>query len=98
VDVPFQNRSPDAIYEANLAVGKTFTCHDVRLFGDFTPFLSANFRQPLGGGDERSFFSLTPGYRTHLAREWFFSAGYEIPLVGPKPYDERLTFWLVKGW
>ena len=82
----------------NIAVGQTVTGHDVLLIGDFQYYLSANLRNNLGSGPGHAFFSLTPGFRTHLGGEYFLAGGYEIPLTGPQPYGNRLTFFFVKGF
>jgi hypothetical protein len=42
--------------------------------------------------------SITPGFRTHLGKNWWLLGGLEIPLTGPKPFNDRFTFVLVKGW
>jgi hypothetical protein len=90
--------APDATFVAGLGPGQTLTRHEAAPLGDFTYFLVSNLRQDLGRGPETTFLSITPGFRTHLGKDFFFIAGYEVPLVGPRPFEERLTFVLVKGF
>ena len=59
---------------SQLAIGQTLTGHDVRLFGDFTYYLSTVVNTPLANGDQTS-VTLTPGMRTHLGNNWYFLAG-----------------------
>lgn len=82
----------------NIAVGQTITGHDRLLIGDFQYYLSANLRNNLSSAQGHTFFSLTPGFRTHLGGEYYLAGGYEIPLTGPRPFSNRLTFFFVKGF
>jgi hypothetical protein len=45
-----------------------------------------------------TFFSLTPGFRTHLGGEYYLAGGYEIPLTHPQPFGSRFTVFLVRGF
>jgi hypothetical protein len=82
----------------NIAIGETITGHDVPIFGDFQYYLVANLRNNLSVASVPTFFSLTPGFRTHLGGEYYLSGGLEIPLTHPYPYGDRLTFFFVKGF
>jgi hypothetical protein len=98
VDVPVDSR-PDGVSSTlfqQLGVGQTLTPHDVPLFGDFTYYATMNVREFNGTGG--SFLSVTPGFRTHLGRDFWLLGGVEVPLTGPHPFEERLTFLLVKGY
>ena len=99
VDVPLNNFDvlPTNL-QSILAIGETITGHDRLLIGDFQYYVSANMHNNLSSAPGHTFFSLTPGFRTHLGGEYFLAGGYEIPLVGPLPYTGRLTFFLVKGF
>jgi hypothetical protein len=84
----------------NLAVGKYWTQHDATP-GDFATYLSINGYTTLDDrGPRYSYLSLTPGLRFHLANNYYFIAGIEVPLTGPK--DQSFTyspiFWLAKVW
>ena len=98
VDVPVDSR-PDGITSTligQLGIGQTLTPHDVPWFGDFTYYLTTNFREYLGPGT--AFVSLTPGIRTHLGRNFWLLGGVEVPVTGPLPFQERFTLLLVKGY
>lgn len=82
----------------NIAIGQTITGHDVPIFGDFQYYLVANLRNNLSAASVPTFFSLTPGFRTHLGGEYFLAGGYEIVLTHPRPYGDRLIFFFVKGF
>ena len=99
VDVPLNNFDllPTNL-ATNIAVGQTITGHDRVLIGDFQYYLSANLRNNLSSAPGHTFFSLTPGFRTHLGGEYYLAGGYEIPLTGPRPFSNRLTFFFVKGF
>ena len=84
----------------NLAVGKYWTQHDATP-GDFATYLSINGYTTLDDrGPRYSYLSITPGFRFHLANNYYFIAGIEVPLTGPK--DQSFTyspiFWLAKVW
>ena len=79
---------------SQLAVGRTFTPHDVPIFGDFTVYLASNTFNDLGNGGTTS--TLGPGFRTHLGKSFYFLGATTVSVTGPRPYDEGLTFWLMK--
>jgi len=85
----------------NVALGQTLTQHESWPLGDFTYYLSANLRDNLSGSPgntfAHTFFSLTPGFCTHLGRDYYL-AGYETPLTGPRSFGNRLTFFIAKGF
>jgi Putative MetA-pathway of phenol degradation len=82
---------------SQLAIGNTFTDHDVPLFGDLTCYLSTVVNTPLANGDQTSVV-LTPGMRTHLGRDWYFLAGLPIPLSKQRVGDIGMIFWFMKAW
>ena len=82
---------------SQLAIGNTFTDHDVPLFGDFTCYLSTVVNTPLGNSDRTSMV-LTPGMRTHLGNDWYFLAGLPIPLTKDRVGDIGMIFWFMKAW
>lgn len=102
VEVPINDNArsllPDAVLVGNLALGQTLTCHDAAPFGDFTYYVSLNVRRDLGTANEHTFLSITPGVRTHLGHNWYFLAAYEVPVVGPRGFDQTILAGLVKGW
>ncbi len=78
----------------NAAIGQTITEHERTPLGDFTYYVSGNYREPTKG---RSFVSITPGIRTHLGGDLFFLAGVEVP-VTESDFSERVFVQLVKGF
>jgi hypothetical protein len=82
---------------SQLAIGNTFTDHDVPVFGDFTLYVSAVADTPLSQG-QRTSVTLTPGMRTHLGRDWYFLAGLPTPLTSARVGDIGTIFWFMKVW
>jgi hypothetical protein len=82
---------------SQLAIGCALTDHDVRLFGDFTLYVSAVADTPLADG-QRTSVTLTPGMRTHLGRDWYFLAGLPTPLTSARVGDIGMIFWFMKAW
>ena len=82
---------------SQLAIGNTFTDHDVRLFGDFTCYLSAVANTPLSNGSQTG-VTLTPGMRTHLGNDWYFLAGLPVPVTNQRVGDIGMIFWFMKAW
>ena len=79
---------------SQLALGRVFTPHDVPLFGDFTVYVSANVFNTVSSSVTTA--TLTPGFRTHLGRDWYALGGIEIPVTGRRPFEESAIFWLMK--
>ncbi|HVX11368.1 MAG TPA: hypothetical protein VHC22_09325 [Pirellulales bacterium] len=100
VDVPLNNFDLlPTNFLTNVAIGETITGHDVPIFGDFQYYMTATLRNNLSSNvSVPTFFSLTPGFRTHLGGEYYLAGGIEFPLTQPHPYGDRLTFFLVKGF
>jgi hypothetical protein len=34
---------------------------------------------------------VTPGFRTHLGRDWYLLGAVEIPMVNPTPFDYQVS-------
>ena len=94
--IPLGGRGPDTLI-SQLAIGNTFTDHDVPLFGDFTLYVSAVVDTPLRQGQHTS-MTLTPGMRTHLGNDWYFLAGLPTPLTTQRIGDIGMIFWFMKAW
>ena len=87
-------------YNYNLAIGRYWTPHDVTL-GDFATFLSINGFTTLDDrGPTNTYLSFTPALRFHVGNNYYFSAGVEAPVTGPKNenFTWSLNFWLTKAW
>ena len=88
------------LYKYNLDIGKYWTPHDARL-GDFVTYLSINGFTTLDDrGPTNSYLSLTPGLRFHLGNDYYFLAGVEVPVTGPKTENFAYApiFWISKVW
>jgi hypothetical protein len=94
VDVATNETMPPSALVSQAALGRFITPHNAAPLGDLAWSLAFVMRNNLG--DPHTFVSLTPGIRTHLGHNIFFLAGYEIPLAGPLPFDDRLTFVLIQ--
>jgi hypothetical protein len=82
---------------SQLAIGNTFTDHDVPLFGDFTCYLATVVNTSLANADQTS-VTLTPGMRTHLGNDWYFLAALPIPLTKDRVGEIGMIFWFMKAW
>jgi hypothetical protein len=82
---------------SQLAIGNTFTDHDVPLFGDLALYVSAVVDTPLRPGQHTS-MTLTPGMRTHLGNDWYFLAGLPTPVTSQRIGDLGMIFWFMKAW
>ena len=82
---------------SQLAIGNTFTDHDVPLFGDFTLYMSAVATTSLKDSGHTG-VALTPGMRTHLGNDWYFLAGLPVPLTNQRVGDIGMIFWFMKAW
>jgi hypothetical protein len=82
---------------SQLAIGNTFTDHDVPLFGDFTLYTSAVANSSLANGGHTG-VTLTPGMRTHLGNDWYFLAGLPVPVTSERIGDLGMIFWFMKAW
>jgi hypothetical protein len=99
LDIPVDNdparRGATSFF--NLALGQTLTRHEAAPLGDFTYYASMNCIHDLGSRDS-TLVSITPGIRTYLGKNFWLLAGVEVPLTGAKPYNDRFTFLLVRGF
>jgi hypothetical protein len=82
---------------SQLAIGNTFTDHDVPLFGDLTCYLSTVVNTPLANGGQTSVV-LTPGMRTHVGNDWYFLAGLPVPVTNQRVGNIGMIFWFMKAW
>jgi hypothetical protein len=95
--IPLNGHSGKDTLISQLAIGQTLTDHDVRLFGDFTWYVSAVVNTPLSQGQHTSAF-LTPGIRTHVGNDWYFLAGLPAPVTHQRLGDLAMIFWFMKAW
>jgi len=98
--IPFHNQSDTGARTSitgNFAAGYYFTEHDAAPFGDFVTYLAANVSQAVDDRDDSktTSLSLTPGFRTHLGKNWYLLGGVEIPTTKPKAYDYQILSGLM---
>ena len=93
------NASPGSFssFDARLAVGQYLTSSDVPIFKNLVCYLASNFHTETSGGD-RTYFSLTPGFRFGLGDEWYVLGGLEVPVVGPQPFVTQTIFQMIKNF
>ena len=98
--VPYGHQSIDEVgarasFIANLAAGYYLTPHDATPFGDLVFYLSTNLLQTIDGPSLNT-VSLTPGFRTHLGRNWYLLGGVEVPVTHRKGFDYQVLGGLMK--
>jgi hypothetical protein len=85
-----------------LTTAKTFTEPDFKGLADFTLFLETFGETELDGvHDGRTHVSLLPGLRFNVGSEekpWWVMAGVQVPLTGPRPYDEIFRVTLIRSF
>ena len=42
--------------------------------------------------------TFTPGFRTHMGRNWYLLGGVEVPATDPEPFDYQVLAGLMKGF
>jgi len=84
-------------FTANVAPGYYFTPHDFTPFGDLVWYVSTNLNQLIDGrGPNITYVSLTPGFRSHLGRDWYLLGAVEVPVTRPEPFDYQGQVGLMK--
>lgn len=86
-------------YIANLAVGYYFTDHNYAPFlGDLVGYVATNVTQVIDnrGPSSRNFTTIGPGFRTHVADNWYLLGAVEIPVTYPQPYDYQVLCGIMK--
>jgi hypothetical protein len=65
--------------------------------GDLVWYVAGNLGQATDNrGPATTNFSVTPGFRTHLGRDWYLLGAVEIPVVNPTPFDYQVSGALMK--
>jgi hypothetical protein len=94
--IPYGSQSLDdagarTTFITNFAAGYYFTPHDLTPFGDLVGYLSTNLSQTIDNrASSVTTVTLTPGFRTHLGRNWYLLGAVEVPVTGPKPFDYQV--------
>lgn len=87
---------PFTSFDARLAGGVYVTPADAPVFKHLCGTVSTNFHTALSGGTT-TYFSITPGMRTGIGRDWYVLAGFEVPLVGPLPFANQTIVQAIKN-
>ncbi len=85
-------------FDANLSVGYYMTPHDVTPVGDMVWYVATNINQPIDdrASNDDTTVSFSPGFRTHLGRDWYMLGTVEIPVTNPEPFDHQVLFSIMK--
>jgi len=86
-----------SMFNTNLAIGYYFTTHDQAPFGDLVFYVANNFTQAIDNrGPSTTWFSLGPGFRSHLGDNWYLLGAVEFSVTHPQPYDYQVTGGIMK--
>lgn len=97
VTVPTNHVGGRTLYFTNLSIGRYLTDQSDKPFSGLFGYLSSNFNTTLDNrSPNRTFLGLTPGIRCYLGNSWVFLTGVEVPVTGPKLYDYKPIFLLLK--
>ncbi len=88
---------PFSSFDARLAAGYYLTSADAPYLKHLCGTVATNLHTRLSGGDT-SYFSITPGMRTGVGRDWYLLAGIEVPLVGPLPFANQVIVQAIKNF
>lgn len=88
---------PFTSLDARFAAGYYITSADAPAFKHLCGTFATNFHTQVSGGT-MSYFSITPGMRTGIGRDWYLLAGFEVPLVGPLPFANQTIVQAIKNF
>ena len=88
---------PFSSFDARLAAGLYLTPSDAPVLKHLCATVATNFHTRLSGGTT-SYFSITPGMRTGIGRDWYLLAGLEVPLVGPLLFANQAIVQAIKNF
>jgi hypothetical protein len=81
----------------NLSAGYYFTPHDLTPVGDLVGYVATNLGQLTDNrGPSTTTLTFTPGFRTHMGRNWYLLGGVEVPATSPKAFDYQVLGGLMK--
>lgn len=80
-----------------VASGFYLTDDKASVFKHLCGTVSTNLHTQINGGNA-TYFSITPGMRTGVGRDWYLLAGFEVPLVGPLPFSNQAIVQLIKNF
>lgn len=87
-----------ATFDANLAIGYYFTPHDLTPIGDLVWYVATNLTHAIDNRapSDTTTVSISPGFRTHMGRDWYLLGTVEVPVTKPEPYDYQVLFAIMK--
>jgi len=84
-------------FTGNLAAGYYFTEHDLTPIGDLVGYVATNVNTLTDNrGPNTTTLTFTPGFRTHMGRNWYLLGGVEVPATNPEPFNYRILGGLMK--
>ena len=95
--VLFGNSTAQTTYNADLAIGRYFTPHDV-LFGDLVFYANCNVIVPLEDRGLPTYVGVGPGTRFQITGNSWFLHYWEFPVVGQQAFDYMMQTALVVAW
>jgi hypothetical protein len=97
--LPTQSKQGRYSFNYNVAIGVFLTPHDRTPFGDLTLYVAGDgFSTIDDRASDVDFFSIMPGFRSHMGRDWYLLGGVEVPLTGPDSasFDYEPNVWVMK--
>jgi hypothetical protein len=81
----------------NLGIGYYLTEHGMTPIGDLVLHATTNLKYAMDDrGPSTTTVTITPGFRTHLGRDWYLLGGVEVPTTDPEPFDYQVLAGLMK--
>ncbi len=85
------------LFLGDLGVGYYFTPHDLTPIGDLVWHVTTNLSQAMDDrGPNTTTLTFTPGFRTHMGRNWYLLGGVEVPATRPEPFVYQILAGLMK--
>jgi len=85
------------LFLSNLGLGYYFTPHDMTPIGDLVWHVTTNLNYAMDdSGPNTTTVTFTPGFRTHMGRDWYLLGGVEVPATDPEPFDYQVLAGLMK--
>jgi hypothetical protein len=100
ITIPTNRESGRDLYFADLSIGRYWEGAENALFHQFWVYLCANLNTPIdsSGPKNVAFLGLTPGFRFQIYGTWYFLAGVEVPVIGPKAFEYSPLVFLLKSY
>jgi hypothetical protein len=86
-------------YDADLAVGYYLTPHNYAPFlGDLVGYVATNLSTAIDnrGPSNTTTVSIGPGFRSHIADDWYLLGAVEVPVTRPQPFDYQVLGGIMK--